>query len=349
MSSLLLVIIAICLFIFSYYGFLVCEKKQMDDSSCGNFLLQPLTVFIFLGLLGCLCCSYIIPNQNDTLVPVAPWTVPSVFASAIVLSLSFRFCHNKFLQFLLLTLISIINIVWLPDDISLTDGLLPSYAEKTILILSWILFAWFYNILNAVDGVLTIQSLSLTIGLILMYIIGIMPELYTGWISVFAVMLLSFSFFNNYPATLSFKNNDCRIIGFFMGWLIILASIEGNISCALILSMYYIYEAVIVIIKKLSFQKRFKNLEENTFYNQLNTLGASPKNICEFIVRTNLILMLLAGFQIYAPNQYTMGIIAFFAVFWMTSRVTSPQNSKQHLLISGSILSSLFGRKKKKK
>ena len=349
MSSLLLIVIAVCLFILSYYGFLLCEKKQSDDSSRNSFLLQPLTIFIVFGFLGCLACSFIIPDQNDALVPVSFWSVPVVFASAVILSLGLHFFQNKFLQFLLLALACTLNTVLLPDNISLTEGLLPDYAEKGILVLSWILFAWFYNILNSVDGVLPIQSLSLTIGLILMYIIGIMPELYTGWTGVFAAILLSFACFNNYPAILSLNNKDCRLIGFFIGWLMILASIEGNASCVLILSMYYIYEIIIAGLKKLSFQKRFKNFEENTFYNQLNALGASPKNICEFIGRINLILMLLAGFQIYAPNQYTMGIIAFFAVFWMTSRAMSPQKDKQHLLLSGSILAALFGRKKKKK
>ncbi|MBR1605752.1 MAG: hypothetical protein IJ660_06580 [Alphaproteobacteria bacterium] len=348
MGSFLLIITAVCLFIFSYYSFLLCEKKHNQNSSDCNLILQPINVFILLGFVGCLCCAYIIPDQNDFLVPVSLWIVPAVFASALILRIGLRPNPNNILNLLLLTVLCSVNVFLLPNDFSLTHGLLPVYAEKGILVFCWILFSWFYNILNGVDGILPLQSLSITIGFILMYIIGIMPELYCGWNSVFAVILLSFAFFNNYPASLSLATRDCRILGFFIGWLILLAAIEGNLSCALILSMYYIYEVIIATIKKLSFQKQFKILEENTFYNYLNTLGANPKNICELIARINLVLMLLAGFQIYAPNEYTLVLIAFFAVFWMTFRVLSPQNEQQHILLSGSILSALFKKKKSK-
>lgn len=348
MSSLFLVIIAICLFILSYGSFLFGEKKHSENSSQKTFLLQPSVIFVFLGFLGCTCCSYVISDPHDILIPISSWTIPAVFASSLILLTGLCIFKNKFLQFLLLVVICSANALWLPENLTLTEGFLPVYAEKAILIASWILFTWFYNILNAVDGVLPLQSLSITIGLILMYIIGIMPELYCGWSSVFAVILLGFISFNNYPALISLNDTDCRLIGFFIGWLILLAAIEGNGSCALILSMYYIYETIIALIKKLSFQKRYKNLEDNTFYTQLNALGASPKNICDLIAKINLVLMFLAGFQIYAPNQYTMIFVAFFAVFWMSSRITSPQNNKQHLLLSGSLLSALLKNKKKK-
>lgn len=174
-----------------------------------------------------------------------------------------------------------------------------------------------------------------------MYIFGILPALYGFYAASFTVLFIAFNFFAIYPAKLKLNDTDCRILGFLLGWLCVLACIEGNESCVLILNMYYIYEIIIATCKKLTFKMQFKKLENNTFYSYLASSGIAPQLICGFISRINLMLLLLAGFQIYAPNKYTIIVISFFMVFWMISRVTSPDISNKHISLFGNIFSAL--------
>ena len=229
----------------------------------------------------------------------------------------------------------------LPQNFALTDGLLPIWSERIILALCWSCFALLYFILNGVEGVLSIQSVSVCFGVMLLFAVGIMPTLYGGFSCLFIALFLALTFYTSYPAQISFSTTECRFLGYLMGWLGILTTIEGNGSCFVILNMYYIYELVIALGKRISFQKQFKSLANNTFYSQLANVGISPRNICNLISRINLVMILLAGFQIYSPNSYTVIIVSFFMVFWISSKITSPEEHNNHLLLTSSLISFL--------
>ncbi len=338
MSILWITLLAFSTFFLGYGWFLLCDKRL---SFLPSTLKQPLIGILFLGGISCIITFFITPNQNDAVYPTTITSLLSFLATATGLLFALRHTKSTPLHIMLILLACAINILLLPHDFTFSNGLLPPLAERVILCLAWILFTGFYYNLNGVDGVVSIQSLAVVLGLFLMFLIGIMPELYSGWNLNFACLLLALAFFTNYPSIISLDKVSCQTLGFIVGWLSLLATVEGNGSCVLILNMYYIYEVVVALFKKLNFQRQFKILMNNMFYNQLAAAGIAPQKICEFVSQTNLILILLAGFQIYAPNQYTMVIVAFFTMFWITSRITSPQNNTQHLLLTGSLLSLL--------
>jgi len=341
MNIFLTIIISLSILLLSYAWFIFCYNEKITISPKLAFIKKPISVFIFLGFLGCIISYFIVPTQKDMLYTTSISTLLVSFASAIALYILSQVIKSQKLLFVTTLAFCTLNILLLPSDFNFSNGLLPNYVEQIILILAWSLFAFLYNNLNDVDGVLNIQSISINVGLILMYIIGILPALYGYYAGSILLVLIAFNFFSFYPAKLHLTDSECRIIGFIIGWLCILATLEGNISCVAILAMYYIYEITIATLKKLTFKTQYKTLKSNTFYSKIATLGISPRNICELISRINIMLILLAGFQIYSPNSYTIVIISFFMVFWITARATSSENSNNHILITGSLLSFL--------
>ena len=124
---------------------------------------------------------------------------------------------------------------------------------------------------------------------------------------------------------------------FFLQLLII--SIELQF---LLLNMYYIYELTTSTFRKLLHFKRNQSLADSSFYSQLAAAGSAPNNICDFIMRINLVLLLMSCFQVYSPNYYTIVLLSLVAVFWIVSRVTSPEIlGNGHFLITGSLFSML--------
>ena len=338
MSILWITLLAFSTLFIGYGWFWLCDKKS---SFLPQILKQPLIGILLLGGISCIITFFITPNQNDAVFPATITPLLAFLTTATGLLFALRYTKSAFSHIIFILLACTINILLLPQGFTFSYGMLPPYAERIILCLAWVLFTGFYHNLNGVDGVITIQSLSVVLGLFLMFLISMMPELYSGWNLNFACLLLALSFFTNYPAMISLDKKSCQTLGFIVGWLSLLATVEGNGSCVLILNMYYIYEITVALFKKLNFQHQFKILMNNMFYNQLAAIGIAPQKICEFIGKTNLILMLFAGLQIYSPNQYAIVLFSFFIVFSITSRVTSPQNNTQHILITGSLLSIL--------
>ena len=341
----MIIVISLSLF-FLAYGWLLQNNKQ-QKTPFGKLFKQPSLPFFILGGIGCTIAYFLCQKQIDSLVFIPFWNILLFFISGIGLLELLTLIKSNKSQFFIILAFCLLNTILLPQNFIVTDGTIPIWAERIILSLIWGLFAYFYFVLNGVEGILSIQSLSICLGLMLLFAIGVMPILYGFYSCLFIALFLALTFYTNYPALISLSTTDCRIFGFLIGWLGILATMEGNGSCFIILSMYYIYETVIGLCKKLNFKKQFRNIVNNTFYSQLADVGISPKNICNLVSRINLVMLLLAGFQIYAPNNYTIIIVAFFMVFWISSKVTSPEESNKHLLITGSLLS--FLRKEKTK
>lgn len=348
MAAVLISFTLIGIFFLTYAWFSFSTRNNEISQQIPHFFKLPETVFLTMSFIGCLAAWFITPDQHDAIFPVSAIPMLCVFTSAIVLQgFQTRFASNK-IAFLTILVLCGLNILLLPSEFTLTNGLIPVWTERAALVLGWALFAFLYDDLNNCDGVLSLQSLTLNIGMILLYIIGLLPALYGFYSSSFAAVFLAFNFFSAYPSKIMLNTAACRMLGFLLGWIALLGVVEGDGSCIVIASMYYIYETVIAFFKKMTFQKQFKKLSNNTFYSYLAAAGVPPRSICELIARINMILILLAGFQIYASNAYTLILVAFFMVFWLISRVTSPDESNRHILLTGSLLSFLRKNSKNK-
>ena len=348
MDTFVIILISISLFFLSYSWFLFCSRKNEVKTVLGNILKNVSSPIILLGLIGCILSFAISSDDQNILFTLPVWSliVPFLSGAAFIL-LSKTFPSDK-AQFGVLLCLCLLNVFLLPTDFSLTNHLLPWYAERLLLAMIWCLLALFYNILNGLEGLVSFHSLSVCFGLAVLSIVGMMPILYGYYNCIFIALFLGLMFVTGYPSLLTLSSQDARLIGFFIGWLGILATIEGNGSCFVILSMYYIYEMTTSLLKKLSFQKQFQRLDNNTFYAQLTASGVSPKQIYGLVSRISTIMILMSFFQIYAPNNYTLIILSFFMVFWVKTKIMQP-SEKGSLLLTSNIFSLLKKSKKHQK
>lgn len=349
MSIFAIIAASICIFLLSQAWFIYCTHPQKTENTFLAVCKQPIAPIFVLGFTGCTLSYFLTNNALDALVPLFYIHLAVFFVSVLCFILFCHYCSSNIAQYAVLLALCLLNAFILPNDINLFGYIFPAWAEKILIAVIWSLFAQMYFIMNGVNGVVSLQSLSVCLGIMIITVMGMLPIVYGCYSGIFIAIFLAFSLISNYPTSLTLTTSQSRVVGLIIGWLGLLTAIEGAGSCFIVLSMYYIYEMVVACLKRLSFQRQFKILNNNTFYAQLADAGISPKNINNVISRINLIIIMLACFQMYSNNEYTIPIVAFFMVFWLSSKIISPEQSNSHILLTSSLLSLLRKNKDEKK
>jgi UDP-N-acetylmuramyl pentapeptide phosphotransferase/UDP-N-acetylglucosamine-1-phosphate transferase len=316
-----------------------CAHPQKPKNTFFAACKQPVVPFGVLGFIGCTLSYFLTNSLPDTLIPLFYVHLAVFFASVLCFILVCHYCSSNYVQYIALLALCLLNTFILPDDVNIFGYIIPSWAERIIVAIIWSLFAQMYFVINGVDGIVSLQSLSVCLGIMIITVLGMLPIAYGCYSGIFIALFLAFSLINSYPMSLSLTTSQSRALGLIIGWLGLLTALEGAGSCFIVLSMYYIYETGFALLKRINPQTQFKLLTNNTFYARLADAGISPQNIYRFISRINLVMILLAGFQIYAPNNYTMIILAVFMIFWMIAKVTSTKETTQHMLLTSSLIS----------
>lgn len=322
---------ALATFIAGFSCFLLLFRESTGKKSVfGRFNL----VFIPFGIVSAVVFPllyWLSPFSDDFIYGINFWSiaVPPLVALA-VFGLPLLPKLQKW-GWLINLLAVIVCTLLLPKEFLLCNGLLPFWADRLVIVIFWTLFSNFYYILNGLDGVLATENLTIGIGLTFLAVLGAAPYLF-GIISLcFAVLCLTFMIFNWYPARLSLDNNGCRAVGFMLAWLIFINSAESSISCGIIFAMYYIVELLESAVKKLSLRDRYMKLTANTNYYQANISGLPPCNVIAFLFKLQVVLIIIGCFQIYAPNSFSIPILALIITVWFLTRLVDWQTPKKTL------------------
>ena len=198
-------------------------------------------------------------------------------------------------------------------------------ADRLALVLIWTTFAWAYKYLNGIDGLTATQSVVSLAGLGLLAFLGALPILTGSCAGILLAVTAALAIYNWYPAELSLTSAGCQALGFLIGWLFILTAEEGAATCCLILSLYYLTEIIWAAILKFSRKQQHQIMENNTVYYQVNISGLSPANICENIFKLDAMLVIFAGFQIYAPNNYSIPSLGIILTLWFIAHLRNWQ------------------------
>lgn len=317
---------------FAAYGCFWLIYQRAGALSAVSFFKYPFGVFLAVGFVG--CCAVLLINQvqTDALYETKLPDVCFAFIGSCLIWLSLQKISNCLLRWLVLPALCLVGMFFVPSTFLLCEGYLPFWVDRTLLFVLWVLFAAGYKYMNGSDGLLNIESLSVAGGVFLLCVCGVLSVVLGDMALVLIAVMLAFNFFNNYPSRLVLSDNAATAYAFLLGWLYVKSAQEGVGACILILNMYYIYEILLAGLKKLSMKPQYKKLRDNTFYGKLSAMGVSPKFICDLAIRINILLIVMAGLQIYAPNRLSLSAISFFMVIWYTSRSTSEKPAPRNIV-----------------
>jgi UDP-N-acetylmuramyl pentapeptide phosphotransferase/UDP-N-acetylglucosamine-1-phosphate transferase len=171
---------------------------------------------------------------------------------------------------------------------------LPLSLERALLFVGGL---WFVNLVNFMDGIdwMTVVEVIPVAGALVVF--GGLGAL-SGDAVVVALALggamLGFAYFNRPAAKLFLGDVGSLPIGLLLGWLLVLLAGAGHLAAALLLPLYYLADATLTLLRRLSRGERIWQAHRTHYYQRATDRGFTVSEIVGRVFIVNLVLAALA-------------------------------------------------------
>ena len=277
-------------------------------------------------VLASMVLFFLFPSSSDFLHELRLTEIIAVLSCSVVIFGLCRLPRLSRYDFLFLILGAEICYYFIAPDQNLISSSLPIWADSILSILGWSLFAYCFRWLGTLSGLQSRQSLALFSGIAILYFLNCIPWLIALISISFCGISLAWMLFESYPAHLRLSPAGSNALGFIFGWLVFLCGMEGSGACITCFIMFFIYEIFISAIKKFSLHPEHQNFSHNSDYIQANLNGLSPQDICSAISKLMLLLIIFGCFEAFAPNRYSIPLLALISTAWFGYRLNHWRN-----------------------
>lgn len=235
----------------------------------------------------------------------------TIFASAILLA-----CVGAYddlqtmpvLPRLLLQAIAVgIVLATLPLEFHLIP-ILPVWAERILLLIGGL---WFVNLVNFMDGldwITVAEVIPVTVALALFGFYGQLPPDATLAALALCGAMIGFAPFNRPVAKLFLGDVGSLPIGLLVGWCLLQLAGSGHLAAALLLPLYYLADATITLLKRLTKGEAVWVAHRSHFYQQATGNGFSVMQVVTEVFILNIVLAVLAALSILLKSPYVQGM-----------------------------------------
>ena len=192
-------------------------------------------------------------------------------------------------------------IATLPEDLRILPQA-PWWMERVGLLLAVV---WLVNLVNFMDGVdwMTVAEVVPVSGtLVLLGLAGALAPLPSLVAAALLGAALGFAPFNKPVAKIFLGDVGSLPIGLLLGWLLLQLAGEGHLAAALILPLYYLFDATITLAARIARGERFWQAHRSHFYQRATDNGFSVPAIVAHVGVVNLALAVLALVSVAARS-----------------------------------------------
>ena len=207
----------------------------------------------------------------------------------------------------------------------------PVWAERAMLLVGAL---WFINLVNFMDGLdwLTVaEVVPVTAALTLFGLYGHLPPGPALVALALCGAMIGFAPFNRPVAKLFLGDVGSLPIGLLMGWGLLQLAGSGHLAAALLLPLYYLADATLTLLKRLTRGEAIWVAHRSHFYQQATTNGFSVMQVVGEVFILNIGLAILAAITIWLKSPYVQGVALALGVSAVTL-VLSRFSRKQQLL-----------------
>jgi UDP-N-acetylmuramyl pentapeptide phosphotransferase/UDP-N-acetylglucosamine-1-phosphate transferase len=192
----------------------------------------------------------------------------------------------------------VLGLTTLPDDALIFQGLLPWVADRAVATLCWVWFINLFNFMDGIDGLAGTEAATVGSGIAVVALLaGLGPE--PAWLGLaLAGAALGFLGWNWHPARVFMGDVGSIPLGFALGWLLILLAASGHLAAALLLPLYFVTDATLTLLRRLSDGKRVWQAHREHFYQRAVQSGYRHSAVVRRVLATNLILVGLAALSV---------------------------------------------------
>lgn len=174
----------------------------------------------------------------------------------------------------------------------LFKGLFPAWLDKTIVAVLWIGITNMFKSMDSMDGLSATEMISIGSGLCLLAVLsGTFPDALSIYGLIVTTAACGFLWWNWPPAKITMGSVGCIPVGFFIGYLLLLAAMAGYPYAALILPAYYVSDSLLTWIPHALTNKRGVPVY---YYQKALANGRKPATVVRYIIGINILLVFLA-------------------------------------------------------
>lgn len=186
-------------------------------------------------------------------------------------------------------------VLTLPADEFVFGGLLPFWLDRP---LAAVALAWFinlYNFMDGIDGIAGSETITIAIGYVVVAALaGTSGSSLDGLALAAAGAAAGFLLWNWHPARVFLGDVGSIPLGFLMGWLMIDLAVRVSLAPALILPLYYIADATLTLIRRMTEGAKPWHAHREHFYQRAARALGSHSAVVIRIWACNLILIVAA-------------------------------------------------------
>jgi UDP-N-acetylmuramyl pentapeptide phosphotransferase/UDP-N-acetylglucosamine-1-phosphate transferase len=189
----------------------------------------------------------------------------------------------------------------LPSDLHIV-AFLPLWFERLLLIVGGL---WFVNLVNFMDGIDWMTAAEIVPICAALVTLGCLGGFSRDGIVVALSLggaMIGFAYFNRPTARLFLGDVGSLPIGLITGWLLVLLAGSGHLTAALLLPLYYLADATLTLLRRLSNGERVWQGHRTHYYQRATDRGFSVTEIVVRVFAINLGLGALAVATVLANS-----------------------------------------------
>ncbi len=201
-----------------------------------------------------------------------------------------------------------------PQELVL-GGFVPFWLDRTIMIVSWAWFINLYNFMDGIDGITSVETVSIVTGLSLVMTVGSINDPFIDFVTLILTgVCLGFLAHNWHPAKIFLGDIGSVPLGFLVGFGLLSLATRGHLIAALILPLYYLADSGITISKRALRGEKIWEAHRQHFY-QTASLGAGRHDkVVLWIIAANMGLIGCAAWSISCPWAALTSAIVIVAI-----------------------------------
>ena len=194
----------------------------------------------------------------------------------------------------------------------------PLWLERGLLLLAGL---WFVNLVNFMDGLdlMTVaEVVPITAAMVILGSLREFPAPVTLAAAALCGAMLGFAPFNRPVAKIFLGDVGSLPIGLLLGWCLLQLAYDGQFAAALLLPMYYLFDATTTLLRRMARREPFWAAHRSHFYQRATDNGFSVWRVVREVFALNVALAALAIGSVAAHSAMTQ-----FALFIIGSLATA--------------------------
>lgn len=260
-------------------------------------------------------------EHNDFIEPLTKIRAFTPLLFAAVIFISSMFCSGWRFGLIIFGCVTI-TVFLQPLGEGFSYGGHNILIDRLILIVFFSIFCIFYGVLNFLPHIVIIPSIITLFGMAVLFLFSAAPFYITLCSALLVGALGGYLCINLNTIKVPLDNGSCCALAYLIASLMLLDSGEYSFSSCVIFTMFFWSELAFAIWNK------FAAVKSGALFENTNCAQAAYKYDLNLLVRNIAkicgVNLLIGWFQLFAINQYSLAIISFCIVSWLSYIMLHP-------------------------